>query len=314
MDKTLQAQTTAYLAALRGLKSPNTLRAYDIALRRFLAYMGAETPVDAISKSDVIEYRSFLLSDGLTVNAARDYLCKLRTFFTFCVSVGEIEKSPISLSEIPKARRIEYNLLDGDEIEQTLFTPPQKPAPQKHKENAARNRAIVLTLITSGLRNSELRALTVGDLDFAAGTIEVRHGKGDKRRTAPFPALAQNAVKAYFESEYCPRDLAEQKDAILFGSRADNAGHKTADGWRPLSCCGLEQIVRNTIEEMTGRKNVTVHALRHAAASFWDDLGVDLRDVQNALGHASIHTTERVYVDVLHKKKSAAKINAAFSA
>lgn len=301
---TLSEAKNRYVAALRGFKADNTVKAYSGAIDRLIAYAG-ESPIESIGKEQIAGFRSALLSDGVSVNGAADYLNKLKVFFGWCVSQGFLKNSPIEAADVPKKRQIEYDLLSKEQIEQTITAGNRKVAGMSAK-NAARNRAIILVLLCCGLRNSELRSLVVGDLDFDAGTITVRHGKGDKRRIAPFPAAARTAVAEYLKEQTL------KTDEILFGSRADKHGHEQPDGeLHEMSAAALENIVKGFLGATVG-KSVKTHALRHAAASYWDDLGVGMRDVQIALGHSSIRTTEQVYVRVLNKGKSASAINAAF--
>ena len=308
---TIKETRDAYLTSLPGVKSENTIKAYSSALDRFIAFVGDDTPIEQIGKEQIEKYRSYLLADGCSPNGAADYLNKAKIFFEWAVVRGYVAVNPIATKDLPKKREIEYNLLSKEQIEQILADAPKKVRGMARK-NRARNVAIVRVLVCSGLRNAELRALTVGDLDFERGTIRVRHGKGDKYRLTPFPAPAREAVAAYLEEQTAAGNPlgAEQ---TLFGSSADASGHDQPGAWHPMSAVALEKMVGAYTAAVCGN-SVCVHALRHAAASYWDDLGVGMRDVQNALGHASIRTTERVYVKRLNKGKSAAAINAAFGA
>ena len=180
-----------------------------------------------------------------------------------------------------------------------------------NRKTIDRNRAIIVLLVQTGLRNSELRALTLSDLDFNGGTLTVRHGKGDKARTVPFPQKSREAVRRYLESGTRPKSV--KKTALLFGTDADEFGHTTNGAeWHELSTVALNAIVKSYVNRITG-KVIHCHTLRHMACSLWDDLGVSMRDAQQALGHASIAMTERVYTHVLNKGKAAKSINNAFA-
>lgn len=152
--------------------------------------------------------------------------------------------------------------------------------------------------------------LTPADLDFENKCIEIRHGKGEKRRVVAFPALARQLVQEYLESAVRPSNL--NPNDYLFGTDADEKGFNiNGKVWKPISSQGLLGIVNRYTRLCCGHE-VGVHALRHAAASLWDDMGIGMRDIQNALGHSSIALTEKVYVSVLNKSKSANTINIAF--
>ena len=188
-----------YLAFLPSSKadSINTLNNYTRVLNDFERYLQAKIAHENdISTVDVLGYRAAIRERGAAQNTARQYLTDLSAFFTWCVRVKLIDESPVSPEDIPEAKEIEYTLLTRDEIDALL---EYRPGGAKL---GARNRAIITILLQSGLRNSELRALTLSDLDFERGTITVRHGKGDKSRLAPFPALSREAVKEYLTSGY----------------------------------------------------------------------------------------------------------------
>ena len=299
----------AFMTA-RSDKSAATVKAYRVSFDRFGAFCGEQTPTEQIDSATILAYRAALERGGVSQNSVSDYLKKLSSLFTFAVEHSFVQDNPVRKSDIPR-QKFAHDLLSKEQIEQTLTRAPSK-VPNKHVKKAARNRAIVFVLLCCGLRNSELRALTPADLDFESGTISVRHGKGDKYRAAPFPAKAQEAVKAYLASGARPQNTTQ--DAPLFGTTSDKTGRKNSAEWHAMSAVGLEKIVEQYFEQTTGKKGLKVHALRHAAASLWDDLGVPMRDVQQALGHASISTTEQIYVKVLNKCKAARSINNAFDA
>ena len=301
-----------YLTSLSD-KAALTARAYKTALDSLSAFLGerADLPAEKITSATLLEFRAALVAEGVSVNAYADYLNKIKIFFAFCVRHGFLAESPIEAADLPKKQKIEYDLLSREQIEQTLTAEPGR-VPKMHEQNRARNRAIVMVLLCCGLRNSELRALRLSDLDFENGTIAVQNGKGGKSRSVPFPAVARQAVEEYLQDRSRPPYLT--RTALLFGSACDTRGHKKEGLWREMSAAGLEGIVKAYFGATAGKEGLKVHSLRHSAASLWDDLGVPMRDVQNALGHASVSTTERVYVQVLNRNKSAAKINAAFEA
>ena len=298
-----------YLAFLPSSKadSINTLNNYTRVLNDFERYLQAKIAHENdISTVDVLGYRAAIRERGAAQNTARQYLTDLSAFFTWCVRVKLIDESPVSPEDIPEAKEIEYTLLTRDEIDALL---EYRPGGAKL---GARNRAIITILLQSGLRNSELRALTLSDLDFERGTITVRHGKGDKSRLAPFPALSREAVKEYLTSGYRPSDAPES--AYLFGTFADENGLSNGDNaqeWHEMGSNALNDVVKRYVKRVTG-KEVHAHTLRHAAASLWDDLGAPMRTIQNGLGHSSVRTTERIYVTVLNKHKAAEDLTAAF--
>ncbi len=297
--------TGEYINTLHSLKkSPSTIESYKRATRIFGEFLDQQK--QEITPYAVSSWRNSLSKSDIKPNTVKQYMVNLRTFFSWCERMKLIEHSLVTAEDMPKPEPVEYDLLTYDEIQMLLH---QKPKGIFSK-TACRNRAIVVLLLQAGLRNSEIRSLKPKDLDFESGTVTVMHGKGNKNRTAPFPSLAREAVAEYLTSGIRPAWATD--DDVLFGTDADENGQST-DGreWHEISGCGLLTMINRYTARVCGHA-VGVHTLRHAAASLWDDMGIHMRDIQNALGHASIATTEKVYVKILNKAKSAHSINAAF--
>lgn len=294
-----------YLAFLPSSKadSENTLVNYRRVLENFEQYL-TETNENDISTVSVLGYRAAVRERGAAQNTARQYLTDLSAFFAWCVRVKLISENPVLPEDIPEQKNIEYTLLTREEIDALLAYRPTGA------KLGARNRAIITLLIQSGMRNSELRALTLADLDFERGVITVRHGKGDKARTVSFPDLSQEAVKEYLTTECRPADATP--DDYLFGSYANENGLSNGDEWHMIGSNALNDIVKRYVKKVTG-KDIHTHTLRHAAASLWDDLGVSLGTIQKVLGHNSVRTTERIYVTVLNKHKAAEDLTTAMN-
>lgn len=298
-----------YLAFLPSSRADaiKTLENYQKTLNDFEKYLTENIyNENDISTVDVIGYRQAVRDRGASQNTARQYLTYLSAFFKWCERVKIIDESPVQVTDIPAQTEIEYTLLERDEIDAVLAYRPRGAV------LGARNRAIVTLLIQSGLRNSELRDLTLSDLDFESCNIHVRHGKGNKSRLAPFPALSREAVAEYLKSGLRPADASE--NAFLFGSYANENGLSNgvnAQEWHKIGSNALNDIVKRYVKRITG-KEIHAHTLRHAAASLWDDLGAPMRTIQQGLGHNSIRTTERVYVTVLNRHKAAADLTEAF--
>lgn len=287
-------------------KSDKTIATYLTVLKKFSDYLTAICYEGEIAPITVADFRTGLYSTNIKTNTIRYDMTVLHTFFAWAKRMRLIIQNPVEREEIPKEQQIEYNLLSLDEIKTVLTELP----PRIHRKTALRNRAIVILLVQVGLRNSELRMLTVADLDFDNKCIEIKHGKGEKRRVVAFPSLARQLVREYLESAVRPSNLSPND--YLFGTDADENGFSTNGRiWKPISAQGLLGIVNRYTRLCCGHE-VGVHSLRHAAASLWDDMGIGMRDIQNALGHAAISTTEKVYVSVLNKSKAANTINLAF--
>ncbi len=298
-----------YLSALPSLnKSERTQAAYKAVLSAFDAFSGKHLAEgengSQIGKLAVVAWRSALAEQNSN-NTVHHRLVCLHAFFVWACRMGLCNENPVDVEDIPDLQEVEYDLLTYDEIKTILVETPKKGV---HEKNTCRNRAIVLLLCTTGLRNSELRHLRLSDLDFENGTISVRHGKGDKSRTVAFPARARTAVQEYLASGARPDSVGP--DGLLFGTGADENGHGRTAEWHAITSQGLLGIVNRYTEKCCGHA-VSVHALRHAAASLWDHLNITPSEMQQALGHSSITTTMGIYRHVLKSDKAAKSINAA---
>lgn len=293
-----------YLSALQSAdKSDCTIATYKRCLWRFSGFLTALDQSAEITPLTIVGYRTALNTQGLTTNSVKQYLVILHGFFEWCVRMEICDKNPVHEQEIPNSKQIEYDLLSFEEIEKLLHDYP-KGLP---RNTLYRNRAIVIMLLTSGLRNSELRDLRLADLDFEQGTINVLHGKGDKMRVVPFPQVARDCVAEYLEQGCRPLGLADTEP--LFGTTADETGLRSnSNTWHKISSQGLLQAVRR-YTHLTCGHSVKTHSLRHSATALMDFLGVPIRTVQQTLGHASVSLTEKTYTYVLKKDSNATTVN-----
>lgn len=296
--------TAKYIQALPSAKKSNdTVKSYSKVLRQFGEYIKDEE----ITPATVIEWRTSLYGH-VSNNTIANYLTVLHTFFASAERLGLVAENPVLEQEIPEEQQREYDLLNSDEIDLLLNSDVPTNLDSRMQ---ARNQAIVVLLLQTGIRNSELRNLRVKDLDFATCTITIRRGKGDKRRVVSFPPKARELVKAYLNSGIRPQ-CATDSD-WLFGTDADKHGHSTnGQIWKQFSSQGLCRLIRCYTKNGCDH-SVKTHTLRHAAASNWDDKGVPMRDIQRNLGHSSMTTTEQIYVSILNNKKSALKVNDALA-
>ena len=291
-----------YLSSLASLgKSANTIRLYTTVLQRFSEWLSDFQQEIEISPAVIARYRCELRESPLSVNSIRQHLTILQAFFAKIEAFSRLtdgtEKNPVLREEIPDEIPLTYgDALTSEEIQTLLAVKP------KASKMSIRNHALIVLLLQSGLRNSELRALTVEDLDFENHIVTVQRGKGDKGRAAPFPALARQAVAEYLNSGARPHETPDS--APLFGSAVGGT-------WHEYNMNALNALVKRYTKKVIGR-DVHCHLLRHAAASAWDDAGANIRDVQKALGHSDIRTTERVYVQILNRAKAAQNISRVF--
>lgn len=285
-----------YFASLPSLgKSELTVISYERTHHKFYEWLDNNEEIKPIT---FVKWRTNLLTCGVKSNTIKTYLIRLHSFFNWAYKLKLINEIPLPLDEIPTEQRREYDLLTLDEIKTILtFTSPGKGLT---RSLLARNRAIVVLLIQSGLRNDELRQLKLSDIDFEQNRITVRHGKGDKMRLVPLPAIAKEALLDYLNSEVRPPYLSD--DDYLFGTTADGeSGYiKVGGKWHSLSSTALLLIIRRYTEKICGH-SVKTHALRHAFTSLCDYAGMPLSEISQNLGHANPITTAKIYRHILNK-------------
>lgn len=299
--------STAFLADLKvSSKSAATYNQYAQVLGEFGDWLNGHTDnrtdgATEITPLMISEYKQSMFARGVKNNTALHYLTMLRAFFKWAIDNKLYAEQPVTKSLLPSAEQIKHDIPTIDEI--NLLLSGKLPRYARHS-TMQRNRAIVTLFIQSGLRVSELCNLRIKDLDFEHNNIYVDHGKGDKSRYAPFPSVARKNVQEYITHrriELKPHNLPQ--NAFLFVGD---------DEHKPLTRQAVTKLVSGYVERLTGHKGIGAHDLRHAAASIWDNRGANIRDVQKALGHSKVETTERIYVQILDRKKAAENINKVF--
>ena len=303
--------TKLYLSDLRSNSmSVHTLKSYGDLLSRYGVFC-EEVGLDPASPAAATAFKAQMSDNGNKLVTMAQRMNVLRLFFGFCISRKLIQgENPVLPDLMPprkkvRAERKPYSHLMGESEMAELFH-GERPS-GIHRANFLRNRAIILTLLGCGLRNTELRSLTLSDLRFGddeTAQIIVRSGKGDKFRIVPFPAVVQSAVRAYLASDERPAGLTDQD--ILYG-----AG-KTRDEWRMMSDENLSVLCKRYIKNATGFDGARSHACRHAFASFNLTHGVPMAEIQSMLGHSSIMTTEH-YAALLRPTAPTASGNKVFN-
>lgn len=301
--------STAFLADLKvSSKSAATYNQYTQVLTEFGEWLNIHTDgrtdgATEITPLIISEYKQSMFARGVKNNTALHYLTMLRAFFKWAIDNKLYIEQPVTKSLLPSAEQIKHDIPTITEI--NLLLSGKQPRYSRHS-TVQRNKAIIVLFIQSGVRVSELCNLRIKDLDFENSTIDINNGKGNKARSAPMPPLAQQEIKEYLDKrrrEHKPALSALPSSAYVFVGDDEN---------KPLTRQGITKLVSGYVERLTGHKSISAHDLRHAAASIWDDRGASLRDVQKALGHSSVETTEKIYVQILNKKKAAERISKIF--
>ncbi|MFM7207711.1 MAG: tyrosine recombinase [Planctomycetaceae bacterium] len=269
----------------RGLAA-NTQAAYRRDLRDFTAWLAGRSPA-TLGVRDLGDYLAALAAKGLARASVARQSATLKTFYAFLQLEGVVAESPAEL--LTAARRDDAipGTLSPDQVDRLLA------APEGTSPRACRDRALLELLYATGCRASEVSTLRLADVHLAESFCTCR-GKGDKERVVPLGRRAVAAVRQWLDG---PRQA--------FASRA--AGHPA---WAVLSARGnrlsrmrIWEVVRLHAEAAGVPSDIGPHTLRHSFATHLVAGGVDLRHVQEMLGHASIATTQRyTHVDASRLK------------
>jgi site-specific recombinase XerD len=287
-----------YLEIEKG-RSAKTIENYRHYLQRFLEYSKVQRPED-LSEGLIREYRVWLNRQpgtkvGRNVETMKRrtqnyYLIALRAFLKFLRKRGIESVSPERI-ELAKVGERHLDLISPAELERLLAAPDTK-TPQ-----GLRDRALLELLFSTGLRVSELCALSQEDVDLSRDEFSVR-GKGDKVRVVFLSDAAKRCIKEYLASR---KDM----DDAMFVQCGKNK--KNAKELR-LTTRAVQRIVKHYATKAGITRKVTPHVIRHSFATDLLGNGADLRSVQALLGHANIATTQ-IYTHVtdahlreVHKK------------
>ena len=203
-------------------------------------------------------------------------LATLRSFYKFLVKRNQLSSNPVMVIRTPKQEKKLPRFLEYEEVKKLLETPPT------NSWLGARDRAILETLYSTGIRVSELVALNMDDVDFLGEVVHIR-GKGKKERIAPIGSSALQAIQHYMEfRDKRARSSSSFDSKVLFvnkhGQRLSTRSvRRKMDKY--LKIAGLDPAI-------------SPHTLRHSFATHMLNNGADLRSVQELLGHQSLSTTQ----------------------
>jgi integrase/recombinase XerC len=267
-----------HLSAERNV-SPHTHRAYLSDVRQFArATRDAATP-DAVSSEQVRSFLAELHARRHPSTLGRK-LAAVRTFFRYLVREGMCPLDPTVGIPAPRApRRLPRPLAVDDCV--ALVEATGRANSGEDKE--LRDRALVELLYGAGLRVGEIASLDVRDVDLHRGDVRVL-GKGGLERVVPVPQQARVVLAAYLASRKRPGMLAQP----LFTSV-----RVRRDGPRRLGVRDIRRILKARAIGVGLQERVHPHRLRHSYATHLLDMGADLREIQELLGHASLSTTEK---------------------
>jgi integrase/recombinase XerD len=263
----------------------NTLAAYMSDLQHFGMFVRARGALmfQDLSREDIIAYLAERRQQGIASRTLARELVSLKTLYRFLHGQQAGSADPTAQIQAPRQGRYLPDVLTLHEVEQLL------QAPDTSTPLGKRDAALLEMLYATGLRASELIALTVGDVQTATGYVKVR-GKGGKERLVPVGEMAAVQLDDYLLAGR-PQLLKARSAVHLFVNRS-------AAG---LTRQGLWKIVKKYLHQAAIHKPFSPHTLRHAFATHLLEGGADLRSLQHMLGHVDISTTQ-IYTHVVQQR------------
>lgn len=246
----------------------------------FLEQTGVVPEPRLVEVAILRSYVSYLHECGYARTTVARRLACLRSFFRYCNREGICETNPAKPLRTPRAGRKLPHFLTTDQVGDLLMAPPANSAA------GLRDRAILETIYSAGLRVSELVGLNVSDWDRPSGILRVL-GKGRKERLAPVGSYATKALDRWMEVRQPDAKAPEKQRAAIFLNRFG----------RRLTTRSIGRMLETHILTAGLSQQTTPHTLRHSFATHLLDGGADLRSVQELLGHKSLTTTQ-IYTHV----------------
>lgn len=265
-----------YLKIERGL-SENSLDGYTRDINKLILYLDENTDASSPINISFDKVQRFIYEASKSIEARSQarLISSLRSFFDYLIFENYRTDNPTDLIESPKLGRKLPDTLAIEDID-TLIKSIDLSKPQ-----GERNRTILETLYSCGLRVTELITLQLSDLFFEEGFIRVI-GKGDKQRFVPINQQTQKYIQFYIENIRKLIDVKKGYEDTLFLNRRG----------KQLTRNMIFTIVKNTAVSAGIKKKISPHTFRHSFATHLLERGADLRAIQQMLGHESITTTE----------------------
>ena len=276
-----------YLKIERGL-SANSIASYGLDVKKLILFIETNhikaSPI-TITKDTL---QPFIYETAKQVNARSQsrIISGLRSFFNYLIFEDYRIDNPLELIESPRIGRKLPDTLSLEDIDRLI------KAIDLNKTEGERNRAMLETLYSCGLRVSELTHLKISDLFFEEGFIKVT-GKGDKQRFVPIVLSAQKYINIYRNEIRTHLNVQKGHEDTLFLNRRG----------KQLTRAMIFTIIKQLSLKIELNKNISPHTFRHSFATHLLENGADLRTIQLMLGHESITTTEiYMHVDKSHLK------------
>ena len=256
--------------------SANSIEAYSEDVKKLRIYMeklGLHSPIE-VESSHIESFLANLYDHNLGKTSQARILSGVKAFYSYLMLEDMIDRSPTELIEAPKVSRKLPEVLTPEEIDRLIGVIDLS------KPDGHRNKAMLETLYSCGLRVSELVSLELSNLYFDDEFIRVI-GKGNKERLVPIGSKAIKAIQLYLSVRITQRVNREFENVVFLNRRGSQ-----------LTRAMVFTIIKKLAKAIGLEKNISPHSFRHSFATHLISNGADLRAVQQMLGHESILTTE----------------------
>jgi integrase/recombinase XerD len=258
--------------------SSNTIEAYALDLEKLIQFVlatGIQGGPESLTLQNLQEYIKWITELGMSERSQSRILSGIKSFYRYCLQEQITKTDPTELLSSPKLKKVLPDTLTFEEIEQVISQIDLS------KTEGVRNKAILETLYSCGLRVSELINLKISHLYLDIGFVRVI-GKGDKERLIPIGTDAVKHILIYLKEIRVHAAIKKGNEDFLFLNRRGAS----------LSRVMVFYIIKELALKAGIKKNISPHTFRHSFATHLVEGGADLRAVQEMLGHESITTTE----------------------
>lgn len=257
--------------------SPNTLEAYLFDVSKLLSFLNDEgIAIQQVTLDNLHTFAAGLRDLGIAPRSQIRIISGIKSFFKFLLIDEYIPADPSEFLESPKIGRHLPDVLTIEEIDRIVKCIDMSQ-PEGH-----RNKAMIETMYSCGLRVSELCGLKMNDLYMDEGFLRVT-GKGSKQRLVPMSPTAIKEITTYIDGTRKHIDIKPGYESFLFLSVRRG---------KPISRVMVFDIVKKLVQEAGVNKSVSPHTFRHSFATHLLEGGANLRAIQCMLGHEKIATTE----------------------
>lgn len=278
----MEEHLEGFFSYMKGAKdaSLHTIRAYKIDIQDFIDF-AKNCSLENVDKKIVRQYLAFMSQQGLSKKTIARRLSALRSLFKYFLLQKLVPYNPLDLVLTPKLEKKLPQVLTFEQVELFLKAPDQSTI------LGLRDVAMIELFYSSGIRVSELSSLNQDDIDMRSLSVKVK-GKGKKERVIPITKHAVEAIKVYLSD---PRREAKDQKAIFlnrWGTR--------------ITTRSIDRLFEGYLKKLGIVQKITPHTLRHSIATHLLEKGMDLKAIQELLGHQALGTTT-IYTQVSSKLK-----------